>query len=590
MNENNLPGDVIGVGSSIAPEGVEKKIAILDSVNAKHINADGVLDHDAAWQELMQQEMPDITEFFRHSVTLRMDSEYTAYTELINGKSPDANPPDTLTAIWNSKSVDIPVTFWSLTDGSGLGFWLDTDGNRAWRVLRSKSWSGYATDTQQLSLALGEQITDDQIEAVKVPVDIHLAGEHESGITLFSKVTLNGITARNNLLDVMPAQEPEKPSSLVNGNITRYRPDFISATAWLEVLKEIQSGGSADLQKHRDINSGLYKRNGVTVKILDGAVSEFITGNDYVTRAKHDADSMVTLIGQHFLMYLRAVHMESPLQSDRAVSIPINFLAEHIDPNYESLTRAKKSELHIRTYNILRALSDRHVSVAKGYVERSGGRTAEYREILQPWFSYTGVEVDAYKTPMAIYLRPADYIVSCLAGTQLKYYITDGLKVFSQIRSRGQAAGNWAIQITSYLQETTRRNASKIAGSKSVTATRWQFITEYPGDPDPITMRAGGKNRSRIREYYCDALRILVESGVLLPDGDAGTIDGQLNANLEYESITGIRNKIDEWLKQTVTLYVTDNLDPQSVLSAISERSERRSVSRKVNKPRKRTP
>jgi hypothetical protein len=482
------------------------------------------------------------------------------------------------------------VTFWSLADGSGLGFWLDTDGNRTWHVLRSKSWSGYAIDTQQLSLELGEQITDDQIEAAKVPVDIHLAGEHESGITLFSKVTLDGITARNNLLDVMPPQEPEKPSSLVNGNITRYRPDFISDTAYLELLKSIQSGGSADQQKHRDISSGLYRRNNVTVAILDETVSGFVTGNDYITRSKRDADSMVTLIGQHFVMYLRALHMESPLQSDRAVSIPIDFLAEHIDPNYESLTRAKKSELHVRTYNILRALSDRHVSVAKGYRERSGGRAAEYREILQPWFSYAGVEVDAFKTPMAIYFRPADYVVSYLAGTQLKYYITDGLKVFSQIRSRGQAAGNWAIQITSFLQETTRRNASKLAGSKSVTTTRWQFITEYPGDPDPITMRAGGKNRSRIREYYCDALRILVESGVLLPDGDAGTIDGQLNANLEYESITGIRNKIDEWLKQTVTLYVTDNLDPQSVLSVIGERSERRSVSRKVSKPRKRTP
>lgn len=563
MNENNLRGDVIRVGHSIAPEGMEK---------------------------LIQQETQDITEFYRHRVTLRMDSEYTAFTELINGKSPDTTPPDTLTATWNDRSVDIPVTFWSLPDGSGLGFWLDTDGNRAWHVLRSKSWSGYATDTQQLSLALGEQITDDQIEDAKVPVDIHLAGEHESGITLFSKVTLNGIAARNNLLPVIPAQEPEKPSSLLNGNVTGYRPDFISDTALLEVFKSIQSGGSADLQKHRDIDSGLYRRNDVTVAILDGTVSGFITGNDYVTRSKRDADSMVTLIGQHFLMYLRAVHMETPLQSDRTVSIPIDFLAEHIDPNYESLTRAKKSDLHIRTYNILRALSDRHISVAKGYRERSVGRTADYREILQPWFSYAGVEVDAYKTPMAIYFRPADYVVSYLAGTQLKFYITDGLKVFSQIRSRGQAAGNWAIQITSFLQEMTRRNASKLAGSKSVTATRWQFITEYPGDPDPITMRAGGKNRSRIREYYCDALRILVESGVLLPDGDAGSIDGHLNANLEYEAITGMRNKIDEWLKQTVTLYVTDNLDPQNVLTAIGERSERRSVSRKAKKPRKRTP
>jgi hypothetical protein len=590
MNENNLPGDVIGVGSSIAPEGMEKRIQILDSVNAKHINADGVLDHDGAWKELLTQELPDITEFFRHTVTLRMDSEYTAFTDLKNGKSPDVNPPDILTATCNSKSVDIPVTFWSLADGSGLGFWLDTDGTRSWHVLRSKSWSGYVVDTQQLSLELGERFTDDQITAAKVPMDIHLAGEHESGFTLFSKVTLDGITARNNMLDVIPAQELEKPSSLVNGNITRYRNDFISDTALLEVFKSIQSGGSADMQKHRDIDSGLYRRNDVTVAILDGTVSGFITGNDYVTRSKRDADSMVTLIGQHFVMYLRAVHMESPLQSDRAVSIPIDFLAEHIDPNYESLTRAKKSDLHIRTYNILRALSDRHISVAKGYRERSGGRTAEYREILQPWFSYAGVEVDAYKTPMAIYFRPADYVVSYLAGTQLKYYITDGLKVFSQIRSRGQAAGNWAIQITSFLQETTRRNASKIAGSKSVTATRWQFITEYPGDPDPITMKAGGKNRSRIREYYCDALRILVESGVLLPDGDAGSMDGHLNANLEYEAITGIRNKIDEWLKQTVTLYVTDNLDPQNVLSAIGERSERRSVSRKVKKPRKRTP
>jgi len=539
---------------------------------------------------LFQQETLDITEFFRHTVTLRMDSEYDTYSELINGKSPDISPPDTLTATLHDRSVDIPVTFWSLSDGSGLGFWLDTHGNRAWYVLRSKSLSGYAIDTKQLSLELGEQITDDQIEAAKVPIDLHLAGEHESGITLFSKVTLNGITARNNLLDVMPAQEPEKPSSLVNGNITRYRPDFISDTALLELFKSIQSGGSADQQKHRDINTGIYRRNDVTVAILDETVSGFMTGSDYVTRSKRDADSMVTLIGQYFVMYLRAVHMESPLQSDRAVSIPIDFLAEHIDPNYESLTRAKKRDLHIRTYNILRALSDRHVSVAKGYRERSGGRTAEYREILQPWFSYAGVEVDAFKTPMAIYFRPADYVVSYLAGTQLKYYITDGLKVFSQIRSRGQAAGNWAIQITSFLQETTRRNASKIAGSKSVTATRWQIITEYPGDPDPITMMAGGKNRSRIREYYCDALRILVESGVLLPDGDAGTLDGHLNANLEYESITGIRNKIDEWLKQTVTLYVTDNLDPQSVLSAIGERSERRSVSNKVKKPRKRTP
>jgi hypothetical protein len=89
---------------------MEKRIQILDSVNAKHVNADGVLDHDAAWQELLQQEMPDITEFFRHTVTLRMDGHYGDYDKLTSGQSPDVNPPDSVIATFANLSKTIQVT------------------------------------------------------------------------------------------------------------------------------------------------------------------------------------------------------------------------------------------------------------------------------------------------------------------------------------------------------------------------------------------------------------------------------------------------------------------------------------------------
>ena len=223
MNENDLPGDVIRVGSSIAPEGVDK---------------------------LIQQETLDITEFFRHTVTLRMDGHYGDYDKLTSGQSPDVNPPDSVIATFGNLSKTIQVTLWSLADGSGLGFWLDTDGIESWHVLRSKSRSGYVIDTKQLSLELGDQVTDDQINAAKVKVDVHLTGNREpgapfdieSGIILFNKVTLDGITARNSLLDVKtPPKTLDQTVNEILGSVIDESQDFIGDKFITAPAKDIQS-------------------------------------------------------------------------------------------------------------------------------------------------------------------------------------------------------------------------------------------------------------------------------------------------------------------------------------------------------------
>jgi len=219
MNENDLSGDVIRAGSSVAPEGVEKQMAALRAAYAQ-------MPPDEAWQELTRNQA-DVDEFSRYTVTLRMDSEYSAFTELINGKSPDTTPPDTLTATFADRSVDIPVTFWSLHNHSRLGFMLDIDGKRQCYVLRSKSWQAKAIDKTQLELPWtleGEIEQDnkgriisadlrakDEVTAT-VPVDMHLTGEHESGITLFSRDTLQRISKRNKLLRfAAPPSETDNP-------------------------------------------------------------------------------------------------------------------------------------------------------------------------------------------------------------------------------------------------------------------------------------------------------------------------------------------------------------------------------------------
>jgi hypothetical protein len=52
MNENDLPGDVIRVGSSIAPEGVEKQLEALRAAYAQ-------MPANEAWQALTQNP-PDV--------------------------------------------------------------------------------------------------------------------------------------------------------------------------------------------------------------------------------------------------------------------------------------------------------------------------------------------------------------------------------------------------------------------------------------------------------------------------------------------------------------------------------------------------
>jgi hypothetical protein len=207
MNENDLGGDVIGVGSSLTAESIDKQLTALRAAYAQ-------MPANEAWQALTQNP-PDVAECSGYSVTLRMDSEYTTYTELINGKSPDLSPPDTLTATWNESSVNIPVTFWSLDNHSRLGFMLNVDGKRQCYVLRSKSWQAKVIDKTQLELpwTLGGEIEQDDEGRIinadlranneapaTVPVDMHLTGDHESGITLFSRDTLQRISKRNKLL------------------------------------------------------------------------------------------------------------------------------------------------------------------------------------------------------------------------------------------------------------------------------------------------------------------------------------------------------------------------------------------------------
>ena len=83
---------------------------------------------------------------------------------------------------------------------------------------------------------------------------------------------------------------------------------------------------------------------------------------------------------------------------------------------------------------------------------------------------------------------------------------------------------------------------------------------------------------------------MLVSCGVLEPEGDAGSVDGLLNADRAYDEITGTKNKIDEWLNQIVTLSVHESLDPHDRLPEIGKNAARVKPSRVNPKPRKRTP
>ena len=537
MNENDLPGDVIRVGSSIAPEGMEKKIAILDSVNAKHINADGVLDHAAAWQELLQQEMPDITEFFRHTVTLRMDSEYSAFTDLIEGKSPDVSPPDTLTATFIDRSEDIPVTFWSLPDGSGLGFWLDTGGMLSWHVLRSKSRSGYVIDTKQLSLELGDQVTDDQIEAAKVPVDIHLAGEHESGITLFSKDTLQRISKRNKLLRFTPASTMEieyanpgqdvvaHNSIELVGRFTGTPPNEresvmrildTSVPVQLQIMSVpgYDQHLQHDLMKHSSVNAEVIFNATVGQLIQSGQVMAVFKLDDICKavsqpewkRANADDRRTLRIDTLHTLLFGSWTRLGKDILS--IVTVDAVHLNESNEPESVTLSIPRLMEQKM--------------------IQRRGQAPQLESEYSRTHFSAGTLEGIGYLP----------------GGTET---------------SRGHNSYARGIAFWMGRHEAISRGAER-------TFTRQQMLSEITIRPTLKQSLSDKTHKSRIIEYYCKALHSLLdvpegaERVEILAYGDAKIVREHreayktLKAWTDYESIKGV-DRVEQWLKQKGVLH-----------------------------------
>jgi hypothetical protein len=569
MNENDLPGDVIGMGSSIAPEGVEM---------------------------LFQQETLDITEFFRHTVTLRMDGHYGDYDKLTSGQSPDVNPPDSVIATFGDLSKTIQVTLWSLADGSGLGFWLDTDGIESWHVLRSKSRSGYVIDTKQLSLELGDQVTDDQINAAKVKVDVHLTGNSEpgapfdieSGIILFTKVTLDGITARNSLLDVKtPPKTLDQTVNEILGSVIDESQDFIGDKFITAPAKDIQSSISQLPDKSRNSITGEYKDGYLSVAVFAGGK---LIGDDYESRVRNDHEELAGVLMQALMNQLRDAFKTQNLKPGDHLKVDISRLAQELDSNYSKSTLHRKKELHERGAKFIRSICDRHIKVSEHSKMHHGRKVIERDwQPLCAWHGMQSVEVDGIQYIRTVEIEPKNSVLKMATGG-VQYYIPNGMEALKPIRGRGKAVGNWATNIALFLLETIRRHAAKSSNTKLVKVKRWDIITTYVVNPDPREMRTQKMSRTRIRKYYCDALRMLVSCGVLEPEGDAGSVNGLLNADRAYDEITGTKNKVDEWLNQIVTLSVHESLDPNDRLPEIGKNAARVKPARVNPKPRKRTP
>jgi hypothetical protein len=570
MNENDLPGDVIGMGSSIAPEGVEM---------------------------LFQQETLDITEFFRHTVTLRMDGHYGDYDKLTSGQSPDVNPPDSVIATFGDLSKTIQVTLWSLADGSGLGFWLDTDGIESWHVLRSKSRSGYVIDTKQLSLELGDQVTDDQINAAKVKVDVHLTGNSEpgapfdieSGIILFTKVTLDGITARNSLLDVKtPPKTLDQTVNEILGSVIDESQDFIGDKFITAPAKDIQSSISQLPDKSRNSITGEYKDGYLSVAVFAGGTK--LIGDDYESRVRNDHEELAGVLMQALMNQLRDAFKTQNLKPGDHLKVDISRLAQELDSNYSKSTLHRKKELHERGAKFIRSICDRHIKVSEHSKMHHGRKVIERDwQPLCAWHGMQSVEVDGIQYIRTVEIEPKNSVLKMATGG-VQYYIPNGMEALKPIRGRGKAVGNWATNIALFLLETIRRHAAKSSNTKLVKVKRWDIITTYVVNPDPREMRTQKMSRTRIRKYYCDALRMLVSCGVLEPEGDAGSVNGLLNADRAYDEITGTKNKVDEWLNQIVTLSVHESLDPNDRLPEIGKNAARVKPARVNPKPRKRTP
>jgi hypothetical protein len=547
MNENDLNGDVIRAGSSMAPEGVEKQLEALRAAYAQ-------MPADEAWQALQTIEPPDVTEF-SYSVTLRMDSEYSAFTELIDGKSPDTTPPDTLTATWNDRSVDIPVTFWSLHNHSRLGFMLDIDGKRQCYVLRSKSWQAKVIDSTQLELPWtleGEIEQDDKGRIISadlrakndnpatVPIDMHLTSEHESGITLFSRDTLQRISKRNKLL-----RFTAPPSETDNPEYTNPGCDVI-ANQPLEIVSRYTG-------TPHDERESVIRIKGVSIPVELQRVSVPGCDNqqllfDIMKHSSVNADIIFqTTVGEM-------------IQTNQMMAVfKLDYICEAVARR--EWKRANADDRRTLRTDTLRTLL-------------FGSWTRIGQDILSV-VNVDAVHLNEYDEPESVTLsipRLTEQKIIQRRGQSpqieseysRRHYIPGALEAISHLAggtetSRGHVTYARGISFWMSHREAISRGAER-------TFIRQQMLSDITIRPTLKHSLSDKTHKTRIIEYYCKALHSLLnvpdgaELVQILNYGDAQIVREHrephktLKAWTDYESLSGT-NKVEQWLKQKGVLH-----------------------------------
>ena len=571
MNENDLGGDVIRVGSSLTDEGVEKQ---LEALRAAYVQ----MPADEAWQALTQNP-PDIAEFSRYTVTLRMDSEYNTYAELINGKSPDASPPDTLTATWHESSVDIPVTFWSLPDNSGLGFWLDADGIRSWRVLRSKSWQSKVIDKTQLTLPWlldGERELDDKGRLIKadlraintdpptIPVDMHLAGDHESGITLFSIDILQRISKRNKLLRFTDAPTVDIEYANPGQDVIAHNPIEVAAmftgTPHSEresVVRTLNTSVPVELHKmsvpgyDQQIPHNLAQHSSVNADIIFNAtVGELIQSGQVMSVFKLDAICKAVSRSE----WSRANADER--RKFRTDTLHTLLFGSWIRQGQDILSIVTVDAVHLNESNEPESVT---LSIPRLMEQKMIQRRGQAPQLESEY-------------------SRAHYSAGTLEAIG---YLPGGSET-----SRGHKSYARGIAFWMALREAVSRGSER-------SFIRQQMLSEIIIRPTLKTSVNDKTHKIRIVEYYCKALYSLlnVPNGAelvqILDYGDAEIVREHnepyksLKAWTDYESICSV----DRWLKQKATLRVA-SLERSLIADELKHRQIKRAS--RVIYPRKR--
>jgi len=555
MNEYDVPGDVVSAGSGVTQEFTDKQLDVMREVYARFT------DPDEAWQELQKQRFPDITESSKYTVTLRMDSEYTAFKELTGGRSPDVSPPDTLTATWNSDSVDIPVTFWSLSDGSGLGFWLDTDGTRSWHVLRSKSWQAKVIDNTQLELPWlleGEIEHDDEgriisadLRAVEknpptVPVNVHLTGDREpgapfdleSGIILFSTDTLQRILNRNRLKKFIA------PPSVSDG--TEYTDLGEDYSAHM-----IVEAGSKQIATPAD-------ERGDYIQIAGKRFSVSIQKMDFHNQSSLPLDEIGLHSDPRALRIFSATVLELINSDANMGKYSLDYLCAFL--SQDEWKRANAAERQkIRTDTLRTLIVGSWTSVGTGN---------DLAALLNIQFIHRNDQGDVDALTIAVPPWLQQVVTERRGrGRQLESEYSKRHRSEGTLRSVGYLpTGNlgyysYAIGIAEWmsLHEAVSRGAER-------TFIRQQLLTEFNAVPTLKKMLSDKTHKIRIVEYYCKALYSLLsvpkgaELNQILPYGDAAIVREHktpymtLKAWTDYESLSGT-NKVEQWLKQKGVLH-----------------------------------